>query len=81
MLLTSLIVVMLLLLNNNNTVTSLTLHTSIERVRSREITIGHVPDRSMPADFLTKWIGASKLNVSVEHVTNRRHAPMQPEAI
>ena len=24
---------------------------------------------------LTKWIGASKLNVSVEHVTNSRHAP------
>ena len=56
-------------------------HVLLERVRSREITIGHVPDRSMPADFLTKWIGASKLNVSVEHVTNRRHAPMQPEAI
>ena len=56
-------------------------HVLLERVRSREITIGHVPDRSMPADFLTKWIGASKLNVSVEHVTNRRHAPVQPEAI
>ena len=40
--------------------------------------IGHVPDRAMPADFLTKWIGASKLNVSVEHVTNSRHAPKRP---
>ena len=50
-------------------------HVLLQRVRSQEITIGHVPDRAMPADFLTKWIGASKLNVSVEHVTNSRHAP------
>ena len=50
----------------------------VQRVRSQEITIGHVPDRPMPADFLTKWIGASKLNVSVEHVTNSRHAPKRP---
>ena len=45
---------------------------------SQEVTIGHVPDRAMPVDFLTKWIGASKLNVSVEHVTNSRHAPKRP---
>ena len=32
---------------------------------SQEIKIEHVPDKSMPADFLTKWIGASKLNISV----------------
>ena len=51
---------------------------TLQRVRSQEITIGHVPDRAMPADFLTKWIGASKLNVSVEHVTNSRHAPKRP---
>ena len=44
-------------------------HVLLQRVRSQEITIGHVPDRAMPADFLTKWIGASKLNVSVEHVS------------
>jgi hypothetical protein len=50
-------------------------HVLLQRVRLQEITIGHVPDRAMPADFLTKWIGASKLNVSVEHVTNSRHAP------
>ena len=53
-------------------------HVLLQRVRSQEITIGHVPDRAMPADFLTKWIGASKLNVSVEHVTNSRHAPKRP---
>ena len=54
-------------------------HTCTRHVmRSQEITIGHVPDRAMPADFLTKWIGASKLNVSVEHVTNSRHAPKRP---
>ena len=35
----------------------------------------YVPDRYMPADFLTKWIGASKLNTSIEHVTNARNAP------
>ena len=48
-------------------------HVLLERVRSHEIKIGHVPDRCMPADFLTKWIGSSKLNVSVEHVTNSRN--------
>ena len=48
-------------------------HVLLERVRSQEIKIEHVPDKSMPADFLTKWIGASKLNISVEHVTNARH--------
>ena len=53
-------------------------HVLLQRVRSQEITIGHVPDRAMPADFLTKWIGASKLNMSVEHVTNSRHAPKRP---
>ena len=51
---------------------------AMSRLPSQEITIGHVPDRAMPADFLTKWIGASKLNVSVEHVTNSRHAPKRP---
>ena len=41
-------------------------HVLLERVRSREITIGHVPDRSMPADFLTKWIGASSIEAQCE---------------
>ena len=50
-------------------------HVLLQRVRSKEISIVHVPDRCMPADFLTKWIGASKLNTSVEHVTNARSAP------
>ena len=35
-------------------------------------------ERATTPYFLTKWIGASKLNVSVEHVTNSRHAPKRP---
>ena len=40
------------------------------------------PDYAFSGGFIGSGPdSASKLNVSVEHVTNRRHAPMQPEAI
>ena len=35
-----------------------------QRVASGEVKLVHVPDAEMPADFLTKWIPRSKLQVS-----------------
>ena len=41
-----------------------------QRIAAGEITVKHVPDDSMPADFLTKWIGAKKLETSIEFATH-----------
>ena len=35
-----------------------------------ECTVIKVPDAAMPADFLTKWLGAAKLNKSIAYATN-----------
>ena len=41
-----------------------------QRVASGEVKLVHVPDAEMPADFLTKWIPRSKLQVSLRYATN-----------
>ena len=41
-----------------------------QRVADKEIDLRHVVDADMPADFLTKWISASKLEKSVRYATN-----------
>jgi hypothetical protein len=40
------------------------------RVRDGIITMGHVPDADNPADFLTKFVSAKKLEKSVAYLTN-----------
>ena len=41
----------------------------MQRVRDQEVTLKHVPDVNMPADFLTKWIPLAKLDQSVIYAT------------
>ena len=41
-----------------------------QRIQSQEVNLRHVDDESMAADFLTKWIPRSKLEVSVRYATN-----------
>jgi hypothetical protein len=41
-----------------------------QRIRSGEVQLRHVPDASMPADFLTKWIPKPKLESSILYATN-----------
>ena len=53
-----------------------------KRVAKRLITVVHVGDASMPADFLTKWVPKKKVEDSVEYLTNRYnkvHHPRDPE--
>ena len=43
------------------------------RMSEGECTVIKVPDAAMPgADFLTKWLGAAKLNKSIAYATNSR---------
>ena len=47
-----------------------------QRIASGEVTLRHVPDTDMPADFMTKFaIPSSKLEQSVRYATNSRRAP------
>ena len=41
-----------------------------DRMRSDELSLGHVKDSENPADFLTKWINADKFHKSVRYATN-----------
>ena len=34
------------------------------------VTLRFIPDASMPADFLTKWIPAAKFKASITYATN-----------
>ena len=43
-----------------------------QRIADGEVTLRFVPDESMPADFLTKWIPQAKLDKSVAYATNSR---------
>ena len=45
-------------------------HALKQRVKAGEVELRHVPDVSMPADFLTKWIGPAKLEQSIRYATN-----------
>ena len=37
-----------------------------------DVTLRYIPDPQMPADFLTKWIPATKLELSLQYATNSR---------
>ena len=41
-----------------------------QRQKSSDITVGHISDLNMPADFLTKWISSRKLRMSIIYATN-----------
>ena len=41
-----------------------------QRIAQGEVTMRHVPDEHMAADFLTKWAGGDKLRRSLRYVTN-----------
>lgn len=45
---------------------------AVQRVKDGEIVLRHVVD-DMPADFLTKWIPAKKLEQSVRYATNSHY--------
>ena len=45
-------------------------HSLKQRIRSGEVTLVHVPDPQMPADFLTKWIPRTKLEQSLRYACN-----------
>ena len=42
-----------------------------ERMRRKEIAVGHIKDINNPADFLTKWVNADKLKRSLDYATNK----------
>ena len=44
-------------------------HALIERVKAGDVSLKHVPDAHMPADFLTKWVPQSKIDQSVRYAT------------
>ena len=41
-----------------------------QRIRAGNVSLQHVPDENMPADFLTKWIPRAKLEKSIRYATN-----------
>ena len=43
-----------------------------ERMTRREVDLKHVNDVNNPADFLTKWLGKSKLEESIDYASNRK---------
>ena len=50
-----------------------------QRIEAGEVSLKHCPDASMPADFLTKWLGMPKVNKSIRYCTNARNA-VRPES-
>ena len=50
-----------------------------QRIEGGEVSLKHCPDASMPADFLTKWLGMPKVNKSIRYCTNARNA-VRPES-
>ena len=50
----------------------------MERVEHKKIKLVHVGDAEMPADFLTKWVPAKKLEKSLDYVTNRKNRLAHP---
>jgi hypothetical protein len=49
-------------------------HVLQQRIASGEVNVYKIDDPNMPADFLTKWLDAGKLNISIEYATNQRAA-------
>ena len=50
-----------------------------QRIAEGDVTLRHVDDESMPADFLTKWIPRAKFEHSVAYATNSTNAcPARP---
>jgi len=47
-------------------------HALKQRIASGDVTLRYVPDASMPADFLTKWLDSPKLNKPIAFATNSR---------
>ena len=41
-----------------------------QRIRAGDVSLQHLPDENMPADFLTKWIPRAKLEKSIRYATN-----------
>jgi hypothetical protein len=46
-----------------------------QRITSNEITLRHVDDANMPADFLTKWIPRAKFEASILYAANSTSTP------
>ena len=44
----------------------------LQDVKSGDVRMGYVPDKDMPADFLTKWVSKAKLDLSLAYLTNAR---------
>ena len=45
-----------------------------QRLARAVIRLAEVPDKDMPADFLTKWVSRAKLEASIARATNSRNA-------
>ena len=49
-----------------------------QRISSGEVRLAKIADAHMPADFLTKWLPAPKLNASVDYAVNPQATPPTP---
>jgi|AACY02.9.fsa_nt_gi hypothetical protein len=49
------------------------------RVEANKVKLVHVGDAEMPADFLTKWVPAKKLERSLKYVTNEVNRLSHPK--
>ena len=48
-------------------------HSFLQRVQAGSARIGKVADAENPSDFLTKWVGKAKFDMSIEYAKNRRN--------
>ena len=48
-------------------------HALKQRIQGGDVTLRFIPDADMPADFLTKWIPASKVERSIRYAVNARY--------
>ena len=53
--------------------------TLMARVEANKVKLVHVGDAEMPADFLTKWVPAKKLERSLKYVTNEVNRLRHPK--
>ena len=53
-------------------------HTLQQRIACGDVIVAKLDDANMPSDFLTKWIPAKKLAVSVRYATNSGARPAEP---
>ena len=54
--------------------------TLVERIDAGLVKLVHLPDPQMPADFLTKWVTAKKVNETVDYLTNVANKVPHPMA-